>query len=91
MEIGFDGPVPLCRIVRRLEVCVMVCRVIERSVRRPWASDFSFRARSSVVMCVMLLMIIISVPDEESWLGGGVGVTSLGVSSSSLSRISVGL
>lgn len=74
-----------------LEVCVIVCRVIERSVRRPWASDFSFRARNSVMMCVMLSIIIISVPEEESWFRGVVGVISSGVSSSSLSRISVGL
>ena len=33
MEVGFDGTVELCRMVRMLDVCVMVCRVCERSAR----------------------------------------------------------
>ena len=35
VEVGLDGTVELCRMVRMLDVCVMVCRVCERSARRP--------------------------------------------------------
>lgn len=69
VAVDFDGEAPLWRMVRMFEVWVMVCMVRERSVRKLWASDFSFRARSSVMMCVKLSMINISVPEESSFRG----------------------
>lgn len=83
----------LCRMVRVLRVCVMVCKVKERSVSRACASDFSFWARWEVMRWVRLSIIIISMPESCSfpgWGEGGRGMASSGVSSSSLSSISVG-
>lgn len=68
VEVGFDGTVELCRMVRMLDVCVMVCRVCDRSARRPWASDFSFCTRREVMMCVRLSTMIISMPGSGKFL-----------------------
>ncbi len=87
VEGGFDGTVELCRMVRMLDVWVMVCRVCERSVRRPWASDFSFCARREAMMCVRLSTMIISMPGSGEVLSRG-GLARSEVSSSSLSNIS---
>lgn len=89
MEVAFDGTVELCRMVRMLDVWFMVCRVCERSMRRPWASDFSFRARREVMMLLRLSTTIISMPGSGEFLSRG-GLARSGVSSSSLSSISGG-
>lgn len=54
-------------------------------------SLFSFRENSSLIICVMLSTIIISVPSSSSCSSSSASVgTSSGVCSSSLSGISAG-